>query len=131
MRPSSSRGCRTRQLCRGFTHGGISLISKWLTRSPCPTSVSGLVGAARTSDDLVDFATLFLVPREERERADYSHEVVIDKRSAQAMVDSSTAAIAALDAVADGEAWRAFVALMLMKSDPRAYHLPGGSSSAR
>ena len=114
------------QLCRGFTHKGIADIAVWVNGAAAPRSVAALVDLARDSTNLTRFATVFVVLREERERADYSHEVVIDRPSALALVNDASAAIAALDQLAyDDSAWRAFVVLMLMKSQTRSYALPG------
>lgn len=112
-------------MCRGFLHDGVGKVCGWLTGNPCPTSVRGLVAVARESRHLVDFGRLFVLLRQEREWADYSHEVVINGHAALTMIELGRSAIAAVDEVSsDDPAWQAFVALMLMESKPRSYAMP-------
>lgn len=112
-------------LCRGFQHAGVSKIAGWLRGDTCPTSVHTTVEIARRSQELRTFGRLFAILLDERELADYSHEVVVDRRTAETMVDHARSAVDSLETLSfDDESWRAFVALMLMKSDPRTYALP-------
>lgn len=117
------------QMSRGFTHTGIAKIAGWLKGDSSPTSVSGTVRLAR-SPEMIEFARIFVILQKEREDADYSHEVVIDRQTGQQMIDNSRAAIDGLNQLDyDDESWRAFVALMLMHYQPRSYHLPAKNSA--
>ena len=75
--------------------------------------------------ELVEFSKTLVRLRNERELADYSHEVVVDRQSALALIDEARRAVGRMDVGSYGDSpWQAFVALMLMESKPGTYTLP-------
>lgn len=105
------------QICRVINHGDVEKVCRWITGVP-PPSLAALVDGAR-SDRIARFADHFIRLKKERELADYSHDVVIDRRAARLMVGRARDAIAALDALdSDDPSWRAFVSLVLLQAQP-------------
>lgn len=107
------------ELCRAFNHSDLEIVAKWVSGNTPPPSVSGLVATARASTDIGTWADLFLVLKQERELADYSHEIVMDRTFARSIVGQAHEAMAALDSLdPDHSSWLAFVTLVLLKAQP-------------
>lgn len=102
-----------------MTYTSIRKCCAWIAGEQPPKHLDATVTRLRANAALSDIATAFIALYEAREAADYDHDADITRPATLGLVQRSAAAVAAIDASASTDDFRAFFGLIVLQTSIR------------